>query len=100
MWANLLCSSPEKKGVASRTDSIYAEKVAAKSSPEAIELPKVTKLYKSQGISWSNDPARRIAVINSSVVHEGESVANGIVVKIEKDFVVIRTGNNKYNVQF
>lgn len=41
-------------------------------------------------IAWSQQPAERMAVINSRVVHEGDSVEDFVIVVIRPDDVVVR----------
>jgi len=45
---------------------------------------------KLQAISWSENPEKRLAVINSSIVRQGDRVGSYIVTQINKDDVLVR----------
>jgi hypothetical protein len=52
-------------------------------------------------IAWSPQPAERMAVINSRVIHEGDSVEDFTVVVIRPDDVVVREkGKGVWRVEF
>lgn len=51
-------------------------------------------------ISWSENPDKRIAVINDSVVRVGRRVSGGLVRQIEKDYVVVEKDGEKYLLPF
>jgi general secretion pathway protein B len=52
-------------------------------------------------IAWSSNPEDRMAVINSRVIHEGDSVDDFAVVVIRPDDVVVREkGKGVWRVQF
>jgi hypothetical protein len=53
-----------------------------------------------QGISWSKNPQERVAVINSQIVKEGRKVDNALVMRIEKDYVVVEKDGEKFMVPF
>ena len=53
-----------------------------------------------QAISWSNDPATRIAVINSQIVKEGRQVDGGLIVRIDRDYVVIEKDGEQQMLPF
>lgn len=55
---------------------------------------------KLQAISWSNDPESRIAMINDRIVHEGGSVEDGVVTRIDKEYVVVHGKGEDWQVQF
>jgi hypothetical protein len=51
-------------------------------------------------IAWSNDPAKRLAVINSQIVRQGQNVGEFLLVKIEEDQVIIQQSNKRWRVMF
>ena len=53
-----------------------------------------------QAISWSEDPAHRIAVINNTVLQEGNSVQGYRLVIIEKDSVILQYSGKDYRLEF
>jgi hypothetical protein len=55
---------------------------------------------KVMAIAWYTDPAKRIAVINGSLVKEGESVEGYRVTRIRKDDVIVSDGSRSWRVEF
>lgn len=55
---------------------------------------------KLQAIAWSNDPDRRIAVVNNRVVREGGSVEDAFVTHIGENAVGFRKGGEKWQQIF
>jgi hypothetical protein len=53
-----------------------------------------------QAISWAADSDRRMAVINNRIVHEGEMVDKGLIVRIDKDSVIVRRDGEEWRVHF
>jgi hypothetical protein len=52
-------------------------------------------------IAWSPTPADRVAVINSHVIYEGDSVEDFVVIAIRPDDVVVREkGRAVWRVEF
>jgi hypothetical protein len=52
-------------------------------------------------IAWSPQPEERMAVINSRVIHEGDSVEDFVIVAIRTDDVVVREkGKGVWRVEF
>ncbi len=45
---------------------------------------------KLQAIAWADDPKSRIAVINGSIVREGDSIGNMLVMRINEDEILLR----------
>lgn len=41
---------------------------------------------------WSPEPGSRFVVINGAIVHEGGSIEDSTVIRIEEDYAVVRTG--------
>ncbi len=53
-----------------------------------------------QAISWAQPAENSIAVINNSVLHEGDSVAGYTVVKIRPDDVILRREGRLWRASF
>ncbi len=53
-----------------------------------------------QAISWSADPKKRIAVINSAIVKEGWPVERGRLLSIGKDEVTIQADGKEWRLSF
>ncbi len=68
-----------------------------KPQPEIIHDDVTVKL---QAISWSADSTHSMAVINNRIVREGDSVDGLNIIRIDKDHVVINTGNGEEYLGF
>jgi len=55
---------------------------------------------KLQAIAWSNNPEKRIAVINDHIIREGSSIDGVHVMHIKEDEVVIREGTDSFKLVF
>lgn len=55
---------------------------------------------KLQAISWAESAEKSIAVINNSVLHEGDSVEGYSVVKIRPDDVIVRREGRMWRANF
>jgi hypothetical protein len=53
-----------------------------------------------QAISWSEKPENRIAVINASIVREGQSIEGFRVIQIGQDDVVVRGSGKEWKLVF
>ena len=53
-----------------------------------------------QGISWSSEPSKRMAVINSIIAREGKMVEGCRVVRIDKKYVVIEKNGEELMLTF
>ena len=69
------------------------------SKPVSVKLLEDSKL-KLQAISWSENPDNRIAVINGSIMREGESIEGFRIIQIGQDDVVVRAGQNERKLVF
>jgi hypothetical protein len=69
------------------------------SKPISVKPLEDSKL-KLQAISWSENPDNRIAVINGSIMREGESIEGFRIVQIGQDDVVVRAGQNERKLVF
>lgn len=50
------------------------------------------------GVLWSDNPERRVALINDRYLHEGDSIDGVSVVKIEKKAVTLQSGSEKWTI--
>ena len=57
-------------------------------------------MLKLQAIAWSDDPARRMAVINNHIVREGETVDGFSITKIRRDDVIVNDGTTSWRLEF
>ena len=55
---------------------------------------------KLQALAWSDDAARRMAVINGRIVHEGESVDGYQVMMIREEDVIVREKGQSWSLEF
>lgn len=70
-------------------------------SPEAIAAKKLQNPdIKLHAISWTTDVKTRIAVINGSIVREGDTVSSYKVYKINKDDIVLSKGGEFWRLAF
>lgn len=53
-----------------------------------------------QALAWSDDAARRMAVINDQIIHEGESVDGLQVIKIRKEDVIVNNDGKTWRLEF
>jgi len=75
------------------------EVLTAKSLKQII-LPLENNRLKIQAISWDQSQASRIAVIDNSVLREGDFVQGYRLVKIEKDSVILHYSGSDYRLGF
>jgi hypothetical protein len=99
-----LASTPVKKIVAPKDTRPIAP--AARDRQPAQTKPRVTydriedSKLKLQALAWSEDAARRMAVVNGRIVHEGESVDGYQVIKIREEDVVVDGGGKSWRLEF
>ena len=55
---------------------------------------------KLQALAWTNEDARRMAVINGRIVHEGDSVDGYQVLKIRKEDVIVNENGKSWRLAF
>lgn len=78
-----------------------APRPAAPARSEAERLSKLdSSKLKLMAIAWYAEPSRRIAVINGSIVKEGESVEGYRISEIRKDDVIVSEGTRSWRVEF
>jgi hypothetical protein len=63
-------------------------------------IPILTSDLKLQAISWSQNPANRIAVINGNILREGAALEGYSISRIAKDEVVVRKGAEEWKLVF
>ncbi|MCP4693957.1 MAG: general secretion pathway protein GspB, partial [Desulfobacterales bacterium] len=63
--------------------------------PQPVEAAALDRELKLQAIAWSEDPARRIAVINGRIIREGGAVGGVVVDRIDRDAVVLRAEDDR-----
>ena len=91
-------------------ESVSAGKAAvAETSPPQISAKKAEKVdipllnnpeMKLQAITWSKDPQKRIAVINNSILRQGEAVSGYRIDTINQDDVVVTDKGRKWKLLF
>ena len=59
-----------------------------------------SSVLKLQALAWSNDIARRLAVINGHVLHEGEAVEGYQVTQIRQQDVIVSDGQKSWRLVF
>jgi hypothetical protein len=63
-------------------------------------LPLQEGSLKIQAISWAEDPSDRIAVINSKILEQGESIQGYRVVHIKEETVILEHSGREYELAF
>ena len=53
-----------------------------------------------QAIAWSDTPAERIAVINSRILREGDSIGDASITHIGENEVILREGSTLRKLVF
>ena len=65
-----------------------------------VDLPELKVGLTLQAISWSEEPQRRIAVINGNIVREGGAVEGFTITRIDQNLVLIRKGSEEWKLVF
>ncbi len=97
-------STPVKRTVAKKDTRTIAP--AARAKQPAQTRPRVTydriddSRLKLQALAWFDSAAKRMAVINGRIVHEGESVDGYQVIKIRQEDVVVNEGRKSWRLEF
>lgn len=78
------------------------EELLARVPKEMLPPQKVVEggWLKLHAISWSDDPERRIAVINAKLVKEGRRIEGALISRIERDYVVIEKNGEEMMLPF
>jgi hypothetical protein len=77
-----------------------ATPVDAVPAPEQIESLPAAAGFALQAISWSDQPDRRIAVINGSILKEGEKIKEYTVFEIHRDDVIFQHQGQRWRLDF
>jgi len=64
-----------------------------------VRSPDDTQL-KLQAIAWSDNPTKRIAVINGRIIREGDMIDGVVVTRIDENEVILREGNDAWKLIF
>ncbi|UCH97692.1 MAG: general secretion pathway protein GspB [Candidatus Aminicenantes bacterium] len=91
---------PDSNRVEERIQPVTDQKLADKTNdPE--ELIKKTKHpeFILEGVLWSDNPDRRVALINDRYLKEGDTIKGVSVVKIEKKAVTLQSGQEKWTLR-
>ena len=68
------------------------------------QAPQYSRLQKAdmvlQAIAWAPEPTKRIAVINGSIVKEGETIEGFTLMRIRKDDIVLNDGRKTWQLDF
>jgi hypothetical protein len=72
----------------------------AQTRPQKTYRPLEGGGLKLQALAWTDDVARRIAVINDRIVHEGDSVDGYQVLKIRKEDVIVNENGKSWSLAF
>lgn len=98
-------AAPDQKSVI-RKDNAPNEPAGAAAKKPTRTQPKITydriedSKLKLQALAWSDDDARRMAVINGRIVREGESVDGYQVMQIREEDVVVNDGGKSWRLEF
>jgi hypothetical protein len=88
--------------------SIAGKRAVSTKSAAGVQKPRKAKTYaklndselKLQALAWSSDAARRMAVINGRIVHEGESVDGYQIDQIRREEVIVSDGKQSWSLEF
>lgn len=98
-------AKPAGKSIA-RNDNALVEPAAPPPKKRSAEPAKIAydrvqdSKLKLQALAWSADDARRMAVINGRILHEGESVDGYQVMQIREEDVVVSEGGKSWRLEF
>jgi type II secretory pathway component PulC len=75
-------------------------KQPAQTRPQKTYRPFEGGKLKLQALAWTDVDARRMAVINGRIVHEGDSVDGYQVLKIRKEDVIVNENGKSWRLAF
>ncbi len=75
-------------------------KQPAQSSSRPAYRPIENDKLKLQALAWTDDAARRMAVINGRIVHEGDSVDGYQVLEIREEDVIVKESGKSWRLEF
>ncbi|MFZ1201403.1 MAG: hypothetical protein WAO07_14645 [Desulfobacterales bacterium] len=64
------------------------------------DLPVLTTDLKLQAVSWASAPGDRLAVINGSIMREGTTLDGYLIMRIDRDEVVVRKAGEEWKLVF
>lgn len=88
-----------KNFVSKKSTTIRQTPLKPAAAPSA-GIPILTSDLKLQAISWSPDPANRIAVINGNILREGAALEGYSINRIAEDEVLLRKGAEEWKLVF
>lgn len=53
-----------------------------------------------QAIAWDPNPPKRFAVVNSQIVHEGQSIDGKMIGQIQRDAIIVHQGSEIWKIVF
>ena len=108
--------NPQKKALSPPNSALTGKSVARKRTETGEPKVKADKSAKTKpsetyarlkdskirlkALAWSDDAARRMAVINDRIIHEGESVDGYQVTKIRQEDVIVKNGGKSWRLEF
>jgi hypothetical protein len=92
-------TTKEKTMVPSDTNPLKKTQIK-KDTPKQKIPPLENENLRIQAISWNEEPATRIAVIDNKVLSEGDFVQDYRLVLIEKNSVILHYSGNDYRLEF
>ena len=93
--------TPAKKSIAGKQTATSIPTAAAPKNRKAKTYAKLNNSkIKLQALAWSSDAARRMAVINGRIVHEGESMDGYQINQIRQEDVVVSDGTQSWSLEF
>jgi hypothetical protein len=91
-------------GESARTSPPEPESVKSSSASPPETSTQYSRLQSAelilQAIAWAPEPSERIAVVNGSIVKEGDSVAGYTLMRIRKDDIVLNDGVKTWQLEF
>jgi hypothetical protein len=95
---------PPTGGESARTSPPKADAVKSSSASPPEKSTQYSRLQSAelilQAIAWAPEPSRRIAVVNGSIVKEGDSVDGFTLMRIRKDDIVLNDGRKTWQLEF
>jgi len=94
--------TPQEQDIKEKAPEQISQPLSKPGSRKEEILPLKDGILSVQAISWSKNPSDRIAVINTKIVGEGESVQGYDILEIGKDEVIVRLSDSdqKYRLAF
>ena len=91
--------TPQEQDIKKKASEQVSQPLS-KPVPKEEILPLKDGILSIQAISWAKNPSDRIAVINTKIVGEGESVQGYGILEIGKDEVIVRLSDQKFRLAF